>query len=88
MCSVFFRDLESVAALRQPMAAFESYLKQIRDDLLKSWQVTGEYKNQLRITLSHSLKFSSWQSLKNERLGDEKIAVLVTQWLHGIRPAA
>jgi AcrR family transcriptional regulator len=88
MWSVSYRDLESVEALHEPMAAFDSYLKQVSDDLLKSWQATGEQKKQLRLTLSHALKFSSWQSLKNEQLGDEKIAMLVTQWLHGISSPA
>jgi AcrR family transcriptional regulator len=84
MWSVAYRDVEKVEALQEPMSEFEAYLDLVSDDMVKTWNKTHITKKQLLITLRHGLRFSTWQSLKNTKLNDEKIAELVHAWLAGI----
>ena len=81
MWSVAYRDLDKVEALQRPMGQFEAYIDQVRDDLLASCNVTQENKKSLALTLRHCLRFSTWVSLKNENLSDNKIAELVMGWI-------
>ena len=81
MWSVAYRDLDKVEALQKPMGQFEAYIDQVRDDLLASCSVTQVNKKSLALTLRHCLRFSTWVSLKNENLSDEKIAELVMGWI-------
>lgn len=84
MWRVAYRDVDSVAALQGPMAEFEAYLDSVSHDLVSSWETTQNSKRQLAMTLRHCLRFSTWRSLKNEGLKDEKIIRLVDMWLNGI----
>jgi AcrR family transcriptional regulator len=84
MWTVSYRDVDAVEAIQEPMAQFQAYLDQVRDDLLKQWPLQGENKKQLRLTLGHALHFPTWQSLKNKSLSDVKIADLVLRWIGGI----
>jgi len=81
MWTVAYRDVEEVKALHEPMAAVEAYLDQIRDELLSAWTIKAEDKYQFSMTLRHCLRFSTWRSLKTEKLSDKKIVELVMNWL-------
>lgn len=84
MWNSIYRDLDQLAALQKPMSQFEAYIDQVCDGLLNGWNEKGSAKNQLRITLRHALKFSTWKSLDNFKLKDHKKAELITVWLKGI----
>jgi AcrR family transcriptional regulator len=81
MWRLSYRDVEDVAALQAPMAKFEAYLARVRDDLLTHWQVSPKDKKVLAVTLRHCLRFSTWQSLRQEKLTDRKMVELVMRWL-------
>ena len=81
MWTVAYRDVEEVDALHEPMAAVEAYVDQIRDELLSAWKVKTEDKKNLSMTLRHCLRFSTWRSLKIEKLSDKKMVELVMNWL-------
>lgn len=83
MWRVAYRDVEQVAALQVPMERFEAYLDQVADDLLQTWHTTRAARKSLKLTLRHALRFATWQSLKNAKLGDRQIAELVQGWLAG-----
>jgi len=83
MWSVAYRDFDQVKAMQAPMEQFQAYLDLVRDDLLASWNVKPDIKKSLAITLRHSLRFTTWASLKNENLSDNKIVELVMSWLAG-----
>lgn len=77
-----YRDVDDIEALQKPMAGFETYIDQVRDNLLASWKVRGKKKQQLSITLRHCLRFTTWQSLKREKLKDKQIVELMMTWLN------
>jgi AcrR family transcriptional regulator len=81
MWTVAYRDVDEVEALHEPMAAVEAYLDQIRDELLSAWKVKAEDIKQLSMTLRHCLRFSTWRSLKIEKLSDKNMVELVMNWL-------
>jgi AcrR family transcriptional regulator len=81
MWTVTYRDVDEVEALQEPMAAVEAYLDQIRDELLSVWKVKAEDRKQLAMTLRHCLRFSTWRSLKLEKLSDKNMVKLVLNWL-------
>ncbi|WP_455208666.1 TetR/AcrR family transcriptional regulator [Kaarinaea lacus] len=84
MWTVAYRDLDKVEALKEPMGQFEAYIDMVNDDLVKAWNQTHNIRKQLQVTLRHTLRFSTWQSLQKLNLKDEKIAELVQRWLAGI----
>jgi AcrR family transcriptional regulator len=87
MLDASHRDEPEVPALRAPMKAFRAYLDGYRDELVASLAPRPHEKSALTATLGHALRFTTWQSLKQERLSDAAIAGLVMQWLAGIKPA-
>lgn len=76
-----YRDVDQLEALQGPMGQFEAYLDQVRDDLLARWRPAPGQKKSLAIILRHCLRFSTWASLKKEKLSDKKIVELVMGWL-------
>jgi hypothetical protein len=76
-----------VAALQAPMGRFEAYLDLVTDDLVQTWHTTRAARKSLKLTLRHALRFFTWQSLKDAKLGDRQIAELVQGWLAGISKA-
>lgn len=84
MWQVAYQDLDKVPALAGPMAGFEAYLDQVRDDLLTVWQVEKKRKKFLSITLRHSLRFSTWLSLEEDKLSDKDKVTLIENWLRCI----
>jgi AcrR family transcriptional regulator len=79
MWASVYRDLEKVPALSEPMAGFEGYLSAIRKELLADWAPCKS--RQLRATLGHALRFSTWQSLAGQGLGRAAMADLVCAWV-------
>ena len=77
-----YRDFDAVEAMHAPMNKVEAYLDQVRDDLLTHWKVKGKRKQQLSLTLRHCLRFTTWQTLKNENLSDIQIADLTMTWMN------
>jgi AcrR family transcriptional regulator len=81
MWQSLYRDIDEVEALRGPMSKFESYLDAVRDELLSAWKVKAKDKKQLSLTLRHCLRYSTWNSLKNDMSSDKQIIDLVMSWL-------
>lgn len=85
MWSQVYRDAEEVPAMAAPLEKFHGYLDEARDDLSAQWDITSTAKKRLvKTTLSHCLKFSTWQSLDEEGLTDRQMANLAIKWLSGI----
>jgi AcrR family transcriptional regulator len=80
MWKVSYRDVDEVTALQEPMMAIENYLDHVRDNLMAKWDVPSKDKKFLSITLRHCLRYSTWHSLKIEKLSDRKIVELVMSW--------
>ena len=76
-----YRDLDDVPAMQPPMRGFEDYLEGIRDDLLAAWSPPREQRRLLRAVLGHAVRFSTWQTLSAEGLGDAEMADVVTSWV-------
>ena len=80
MWTVAYRDVDEVEALHEPMGRVEAYFDGMRDELLANWKVPAKDKKQLSLTLRHCLRFTTWQSLKNESLSDKQMVNLVMNW--------
>jgi hypothetical protein len=63
------------------LKSFENFIDNVRDGLLASWKLKGKSKQQLSITLRHCLRFTTWKSLKRQKLKDKQIVDLVMAWL-------
>lgn len=74
-----YRDRAKLPVLDDIMAGFEDYLTAVRDDLLSVW--APRKSRQLRATLGHALRFSTWQSLAGQGLGVTAAAELVSAWV-------
>lgn len=79
MWTAAYRDVEKVPALEEAMAGFEDYLAAVRKELLADWAPCES--KQLRATLAHALRFSTWRSLAKQRLGHRAMAELVCAWV-------
>jgi hypothetical protein len=73
------RDVEKLPAVAGALAKFESYLAALSGDLLKSW--APRKSKQLRATLAHAVRFSTWRSLAAQPLSDAAAADLVRVWV-------
>jgi len=87
MWRVTYRDVEQVEALQKPLAEFETYLDQVRDDLVNAWNPPRAARKGLSAILRHALRFSTWQSLQLEKLSEAKKAMLLTEWMQTIGDA-
>lgn len=79
-----YRDLEATPALQEQTAEVESYLVQVRNDLLKAWKPSGDRRRDTRATLDHCLRFATWQSMNEQGLGDKMIASLALRWIGAV----
>ena len=70
--------------LQAVLRNFDAYREQIRDDLLDAWKLHGPANDQLRLTLDHCLRFSTWESLHYNDLNDKQKLELVEQWVLSI----
>jgi AcrR family transcriptional regulator len=78
-----YRDEPEVPALKRPMARFRTYLASIVEDLLKSLSPMPRVRRKVQATLSHAVRYTTWQSLSMEGFSDEAIARLVCTWIAG-----
>ena len=76
-----YRDVDQVEGLKKSMAEFENYLQQVQGDLLAAWQARGKQSEALSVTLRHTLRFNTWQSLHESGLTDEQMSDLVISCL-------
>lgn len=76
-----YRDLDEVPALKVPMAAVESYLGDVKQNLAAVWQAEERSQPELLATIGHGLRFPTWQSLHQEGLDENAMAELVTTWI-------
>lgn len=81
MWALGYRDAPDVPALTEPLDAVRAYLDAVRDDLFQAFRPTTKRKAHVRSTLTHALKFQTWQSLADEGLSDPAIARLILSWL-------
>lgn len=81
MWTVAYRDLEAVDALQGPMARVDAYFAAMSNELLSAWQPKADKKSPIALTLRHAMQFSTWRSLKQDKLSDQKMAALVMTWL-------
>lgn len=81
MWYVILRDVEELDAMQGPMRNAERYFDNMHIELLGAWKPSVDIKEQLSLTLRHCLQFSTWRSLKGEKLSDKKMVELVMQWL-------
>lgn len=79
MWASLHRDRSKMAALEEPMAAFDAYLAEVRKQALAAW--APRKSKRLQATLSHGLQFSTWRSLAETKLKDAAIAELVGDWV-------
>jgi AcrR family transcriptional regulator len=84
MWRVTYRDLDQVEALQEPVAGFEAFLGQVRDDLLRAWSPPRPVRKNVAAILRHALRFTTWQSLHLEKLSEQQKAKLLTEWVQAI----
>jgi AcrR family transcriptional regulator len=76
-----YRDRDEVAALEAPMTEFETFLRQVREELVAGWRLPRKARLRFITTLGHALRFSTWRSLQQEGMKDAQMAELVCAWL-------
>lgn len=81
MWRVSYRDLDDVPALAEPMAGFEAYLKGVQDDLAGAWKPTSGQRKRLNAAIALALRFSAWDSLQQQGMGEKAAANLMADWL-------
>jgi len=79
MWSSLYKDVGRSEALEEPMAKFESYLSSMLEALLAGWRPARS--RALRATLTHTLRFSTWQSLYDQGLSRDAVTTLVCDWI-------
>lgn len=79
MWAAVYRDLPKLPQLAEAMQEFEAYLASIRKCLLRELDLPG--RPRLRAVIGHALRFSTWQSLAQERLSAKAMAELVGGWI-------
>lgn len=81
MWTVSYRDMEDVPALQPSMAEVEAYLRNIRDGLVAAWHPTAGKRPRLSAAAGLAVRFTTWQALHAEGLGERAMANLTTEWL-------
>lgn len=76
-----YRDLDEVPALKAPMAAVESYLGEVKENLAAAWPPDARRRTEVLASIGHGLRFSTWQSLHQQGLDETAMAGLVTGWI-------
>ncbi|WP_151704276.1 TetR/AcrR family transcriptional regulator [Nitrincola alkalilacustris] len=77
MLTVSYRDEALVPALQQPMEEVRTFMRSIKDGLMAALDNNPE----LAITVQHALDFTTWKSLREQGLSDEKMVTLVCGWI-------
>jgi hypothetical protein len=63
------------------MAGFEAHLRTIRDDLVRSWSVSSAGRGKLAAAAGLAVRFTTWQSLCGDGMGDKAMANLMAGWM-------
>ena len=79
MWSVVYRDAVKMAAVKEVIAGFEASLEAASKKVLAVWAPHKSAK--LKATISHALRFSTWQSLNEQGLGTGSMAELAAAWV-------
>ena len=79
MWSVVYRDVAKMPLLNEVLAGFDAYLFAASKQLLAAWAPRRSAK--LKATVSHALRFSTWQSLDEQKLGTTSMAELAAAWV-------
>jgi len=79
-----YRDIGYVDALDEPMREFEDYLCAVADAVLAAWSTRAK---RLRATVTHAVRFSTWQSLGEQGLDSKAAATLVCEWIQATAAA-
>ena len=75
-----YRDASENRALKNVMDQFDAHLRAMADGLAAAWpRDKGAGKRQL--ILRHAIKFSTWQSLESDRVGNGQKVDLMLGWL-------
>jgi len=74
-----YRDLGQVVALDEPMRQFHDYLEDVGKALLSVY--APRRSQRLRATICHALRFSTWESLNEQRLSPVAMAAVVCAWI-------
>lgn len=80
MWTAAFRDLDEVAALRQPMSDVAAFLTSVASDLIAAFGKVPA-KARLAATVRHALHFQTWSELEAQGLGNAGKVELVRSWL-------
>jgi AcrR family transcriptional regulator len=81
MWSAVIRDAAKMPAVKEVIAGFEAYLDVASKQLLAVWAPRKSAK--LKATIAHALRFSTWQSLSEQKLGTTSMAELTAAWVRG-----
>lgn len=74
-----YRDTADFASLKEIMDGFEAYLRSLADDLAGDWPTDSQPR--IRTILRLATRFSFWQTMEAEELGDgDKVSILM-DWL-------
>lgn len=87
MWRLVYRDIDQVPAMQGPLDGFHDYLGSIRDDLVAHWQPRGRKSKFLKATITHLLRFSTWESLDSEKLVVSDMVDLGIRWIAATQPA-
>lgn len=83
MWTVAYRDVTSVPALQQPMAAMGELLNDIGEDML-AHITPGPAGAPLAASVHHALAFSTWSSLEALGLDDTQKVDTVCRWITAV----
>jgi AcrR family transcriptional regulator len=78
------RDAPVIPFVRRRRERFKGYLDEVEEGLKKDWRVKGKAKQHLATLVGHSLRFETWQSLKQRGLGPSEAAELMTVAVTGV----
>lgn len=82
MLTVSHRDEPLVPALREAMAGYRGYMRQVAEGLIEAF---GAADGGLAATVHHCLAFTTWASLAGQGLDDDAMADLACRWIAAAR---
>lgn len=84
MWAAVHRDEATVPAVKKPLALLRAWVDVVADDLASALAGRGRAPAELRATLRHALRFTTWASLVGDGLDDARAARLTFAWVSGI----
>jgi AcrR family transcriptional regulator len=83
MWAASYRDVADVPALREPMRKVSAFLAEVGDDLVDGLRPKADRAQFAAATIHHALSFTTWDSLSELGLSDDRMVDLVLRWLDG-----